>query len=188
MRFNGLRRRGALIAAALALAVPGAVGVASAGTRADTASPAAPAPAPAAAAAVTSTRCFESVSLTSVASTSTQTITSVGAFANLDGATAVVDIPAGQSQDCLVVTFSAETVCSGITAGACHVRVLDNGTRMTPADNFLHWDAPNREASSYQWIRRVDAGRHTIQVQVATTSTLTSFSLDDWLLNVEHRE
>lgn len=107
-------------------------------------------------------------------------------FTNLTSTT--VNVPSGTTR-CVIITFSAETACSG-DAGTfndfCYFRVLDNGTGVNPADDFIAYDSERDTAAmhSHQWVKRVGPGAHTFTVQRRTDGGSTSFFVDDWTYTV----
>jgi hypothetical protein len=108
-------------------------------------------------------------------------------FIPVAGATATVSTHA----DCIIVTFSAESACFGDQNDFndfCFVRVLDNGTPMSPTgEDFFAFDSENltTQSHAHQWASRVTAGgAHTITLEQRTDGGSTSFWLDDWTLTV----
>lgn len=123
--------------------------------------------------------------------TSPQTTTSTS-FVDLAGSQQAVTIPEGQAGR-LYIVFSAESACYGGTGSQwCTVRVLVDGNEANPAVGtdfaFDSTDAANEGSSSWEShaVARVSetlqAGSHTVKVQWRTTSSATTFRLDDWAL------
>jgi hypothetical protein len=111
-------------------------------------------------------------------------------FQNLPGATATINVPAGQVQ-LVQAEFSADSTCQGSFAeNFCRLQILADGAEMTPvaagdfafdgvgtADDFY-------EAHAMQRSTVLGPGKHTIRVQAAVTLSGMSFFLDDWSLTV----
>jgi hypothetical protein len=89
------------------------------------------------------------------------------------------------------VTFSAASGClnePGTSDDGCFVRILRNGVAMRPTGGIdgvpFAGESPRSQSHSHQWITRVPAGTHNIQVQWRTDGGGTTFVMDDRTLNV----
>jgi hypothetical protein len=103
-------------------------------------------------------------------------------FTTLSSTTVVV--PSGTTR-CILVTFSAETFCTGDAGAAndgCFVRATANGVPMHPSDSFLFFDSESTTGRSHahQWILRRGAGTVVIALQRRDDGGLTNFTIDDW--------
>ena len=114
------------------------------------------------------------------------------AFANLPGAVANINVPAGANA-CLLARFTSESACYGGT-GYCNVRILIDGVEAAPVAgtdfSFDSTDAGAETSSSWEShaverIRVVGPGAHVVQVQWAVTQAATKLRLDDYTLVVE---
>lgn len=84
----------------------------------------------------------------------------------------------------LIVTFSAETLCTG-SGGWCSMRILVDGIEANPAvGTDFAFDSPGHswESHSFQRYLLVNGGFHTITAQVSLQAGATSDRLDDWEL------
>jgi hypothetical protein len=122
-------------------------------------------------------------------------------WSDINGASVLVDIPAGQSR-LYDVPFFAESQCSGANAGACTIRIvavnLANGvvTELNPqagADYAFDSDVPGGaddllEGHGMERSIRLPAVQngpdYQIEVQYAVTNPNTTFTVDDWHLAV----
>jgi hypothetical protein len=110
----------------------------------------------------------------------------IGGAAFLTLTSTSITVPAGESR-CVIVTFSAETACSGDQFSGddfCYVRAIDlnTGVRMNPADDVQAFDSESSTARTHakQWVQRVGAGQHTFAIQRRTDGGNTQFFTDDW--------
>jgi hypothetical protein len=95
---------------------------------------------------------------------------------NLLGATLSYTVPAGTS-DLFNVAFSAE--CTKFGGGTAHIRVLVDGVPMEPSDGFQTFCTSAVPATHKgNWVGRVEAGAHTLQVQFRNTAG--GVTVDDW--------
>ncbi len=126
------------------------------------------------------------------ASPETTTTTTFAALAN---STVNVTVPTGETAQ-LVLMFSAESACYGGTgAQRCSVRLVVDGSEANPAVGddfgFDNNDAGGATVDSLQGHALVrvsnplNAGSHTVQVQVRSSSASTNFRIDDWELVVQ---
>ena len=126
-----------------------------------------------------------------VTSTAAATTTAT-TFAPLNGARVSLPVWTSAPQQHVLVTFSGESTCatSGPSAGSCRIRVMVDGRETDPvvAHQVAFDDATTTYAAESHAVQRVygplGPGRHTIQVQYATSSADTTFTLDDWTLSV----
>ncbi len=88
----------------------------------------------------------------------------------------------------LLIRYTAESECFG-GSGYCSVRILVDGVEAKPNSGFDYAfdtaDGGSWEGNAMDRSIKVGRGLHTIQVQYASTSSSTSFRLDDWSLTVE---
>ena len=123
------------------------------------------------------------------------------AWSEINGASVVVSVPAGQSR-LYDVPFYAESQCSGPMGGTCAVRIvalnLDTGVpiELSPAsglDFAFDTDVPGapddlREAHAMERSARLtaddDGTDYQIEVHYRVTNNQTVFTLDDWHLAV----
>jgi hypothetical protein len=121
--------------------------------------------------------------------------TSSTTYVALPGATGTIAVP-GDENGLILVRFSAESQCSGPTAGNwCSVRILLDGIEMDPASGvdfaFDSVGSPQDFYESHSMDRSragVGSGNHTVTVQWAVTSATTVFRLDDWSLTIERAQ
>jgi hypothetical protein len=113
-------------------------------------------------------------------------------FQNLAGAKATITVPADKVQ-LVQASFFAESTCvSTFHPHFCSVRILADGTEMSPTAfeapvefAFDGSDADDfRESHAMQRSILLGPGTHTIQVQVAVSSSDDGLFLDDWSLTV----
>src|SRR5439155_15338671 len=119
------------------------------------------------------------------------------AFLNLPGAAITVVVPTGQTA-LLVARYSGESACYGGTGAQwCTVRILVNGVEMDPVvgtdfafdgtdnstESFASWESHAMERT-----KKVGAGTYRLLVQWRTTSSTTSFRLDDSAFTVERAQ
>jgi hypothetical protein len=115
------------------------------------------------------------------------------AFANLPGATIVVNVPMNQSRQ-LLITFSAEARLLGqfnlvgSPVDFMQVQILDNGVPI-PAANDLAFTTDSGHANAIEVCKRVGQGAHVLTVQwllvdQGAANVLTG-DLDDWLFHTE---
>ena len=122
-------------------------------------------------------------------------------WSDVNGASVLVSVPAGQSR-LYDVPFYAESQCSGPMGGTCAVRIvalnLDTNvlTELSPQsgiDFAFDTDVPGapddlREGHAMERSARLaadnDGTDYQIEVQYAVTNNQTTFTLDDWHLAV----
>lgn len=161
----------------------GPAGPAGAQGAAGSAGPAGPA-GPAGASAAGGTLAFK------IASSNDPVATTSTSFVELTSQT--IAVPTGSTAT-LLVTFSAESACSGGT-GSCAVRVMIDGVEAAPGGGtdiaFDSSDGGAETASSWEshaierFATGKAAGNHAIAVQYASTSSATTHRLDDWTLSI----
>jgi len=99
-----------------------------------------------------------------------------------------IAVPAGTTR-CIKVIFTGEALCRGPTAVSdnCIIRAMDNAIEMNPQGGgaqLLLSEDPTANAHAYEWVSRVGAGNHNIQIQRRVTNAATVFTLDDWTFDV----
>jgi hypothetical protein len=132
--------------------------------------------------------------LTANSTSSTETTST--SYTSLDNGTLTLTVPTGETAK-LVVFFNAETACYGGTAGAsCQVRILVDNSEIAPAaDNDSTFDnngvtgaVSTSSTQAQHAFTKVSgtlaAGSHTVKVEIGTSSSSTTFRLDDWTLAV----
>jgi hypothetical protein len=107
-------------------------------------------------------------------------------FAMLPGAGANILVPDGGG--CLKVLFTAETACSP-TANPdfCYVRALVDAAPMDPnGTGFQAMDSEDASASAhaYEWVKRLPAGNHNVEIQWNVLNAGTQFWVDDWTFDI----
>ena len=125
-----------------------------------------------------------------IASSNDPSATTSTAFVELTSQT--ITVPTGATAT-ILVTFSAESACSGGT-GTCAVRVLIDGVEAAPGGGtdivFDSSDGGVETASSWEshaverYAIGKAAGSHTVAVQYASTSSATTHRLDDWTVSI----
>jgi hypothetical protein len=115
--------------------------------------------------------------------------TNSSAFVNLPGAVATVDIPAGEIR-CVKVRFSASVSCSQTAqSDVCVVRAGEiGGSVFDPAVNGIDFADEQGDAlrtHSFEWVKQLSAGSHTIRVQAAVQNAATKFTIGAWTMDVE---
>ena len=102
-------------------------------------------------------------------------------FVTLPGAVVGVSVPAGATR-CVKVLFTAEAGATGF----CYVRAVDNGIPLFPDGGSFQALVSNdatANAHSFEWVRRLGPGSHTISIQRRVSSG--SCGIDDWTFDVE---
>jgi len=98
-----------------------------------------------------------------------------------------INVPANTTR-CIKVLFTAETSCTG-SAGLdyCRVQALIDGLPMDPdGAGFMTIDSEDVTADghAFEWVKRVGEGPHTIQITRAVDNAATTFTHDDWTMDV----
>lgn len=134
----------------------------------------------------------KSVAAVTVVTESADSFLNSTSYQNLPGATATITVPAGKVQLVQATYFAESTCVSTFHPHFCSVRILADGTEMSPsaleaavefafdgsaADDF-------REGHSMQRSILLGPGTHTIQVQVAVSASDDGIFLDDWSLTI----
>jgi hypothetical protein len=122
--------------------------------------------------------------------TAAQVIPETPTWVNLNGATLSYVVPINTT-DLFNVAFSAECRLVGSVPPGDYVRirVLDNGVPMEPYDGFQAFCSADGYAThAGNWVRRVGAGNHILQVQFwildgAPVGVLQAI-IDDWTFEV----
>ncbi|MDA0174143.1 hypothetical protein OJ998_33885 [Solirubrobacter taibaiensis] len=107
----------------------------------------------------------------------------------LGAATMTVNVPDGQTR-CIRVLFTAETSCTGF-AGApndyCRIQATIDGAPMDPnGAGFMTIDSEDAsgDGHAFEWIKRVGDGPHVIELVRTVGNAATTFTHDDWTLDV----
>jgi hypothetical protein len=107
-------------------------------------------------------------------------------FINIANAAATVTVPKGES--IALVRFNAVTQCTSSTGvhGTCRLRVLIDGTQALPGDIPV---ASDTDAGAETHGIEVSTGAlavgpHTVQVQARVSSSIMTFTVDDWHMTV----
>lgn len=108
-------------------------------------------------------------------------------FVNVPGASTTVSIPSGGTR-CVKVRFSATASCS--TTGSldeCVIRVSEPGIAFDPNTNGINFieEQPGEAAHSFEWVKILGAGSHTITVEAGVAASPTNFSIGEWTMDVE---
>jgi hypothetical protein len=112
--------------------------------------------------------------------TDTFTRASVG-FADVPNATFFVSVPSGRQQ-CVTVSFSASAHCPL----GCRIRVTDGAAKLEPADvPNIFAEGNSDEVHSFQWVKRLSAGSHTIKVQVGIGNSAQSATFGPYTATLE---
>jgi hypothetical protein len=133
-----------------------------------------------------------------VRSTDQQSTTSTS-FVDLTGAQVPGSVAGdiGTGSTVVIVTFTAESTCTGPTTGRCRVRVLVGSQEGEPASGLdFAFDSASTSArpSGHAMERSLcfahDGATHdaTVQVQFAVSDSAVSFRLDDWHLRVGRQD
>jgi hypothetical protein len=98
-----------------------------------------------------------------------------------------INVPDGASR-CVKVLFTAETSCTG-AAGLdyCRVQALIDGVPMDPdGAGFMTIDSEDAtgDGHAFEWVKRVGEGPHTISITRAVGNAATTFTHDDWTMDV----
>jgi hypothetical protein len=114
--------------------------------------------------------------------------TSSTSFVDITGMDETVTVPAGETAR-FVVTFSAETFCSG--GSWCSVRIIVDGTEIEPAAGLnyaIDSDSTPTDAWEGHSLVRVSgtlaAGSHVVRAQAGVVGAAT-LSLDDYAMVIE---
>jgi hypothetical protein len=111
-------------------------------------------------------------------------------FVNLPGAAVNVTVPAGETR-CVKARLSVIGQCSETAAfDLCAVRMVGSVT-LDPPVNGVDMVTPSNGghgAFTFQWVKRLEAGTHTIRPQVAVQNAMTTFSIKTWTYEVETSE
>jgi hypothetical protein len=114
--------------------------------------------------------------------------TSSTTFVNLPGAVPTINVPAGETQ-CVKVRFSAMVSCSQTgDADICSILVVEPGVvAFDPPFNGVNFIVENNnyEARSFEWVKELGAGSHTIRVLAGVQKPATVFQIPIWTLDIE---
>ena len=135
----------------------------------------------------------KAVAAVTVVTESADTFINSTSYQNLAGATVTITVPAGTVRLVQADYFAESTCGSTFHDHWCSVRILADGTEMSPSafespidfafdgsgtgDDF-------REGHAMQRSILLGPGTHTIQVQVAVSASDDGIFLDDWSLTV----
>jgi hypothetical protein len=115
-------------------------------------------------------------------------LTNSTAFTEVTGASQTISIPDGTSR-CVKVTFSAMTACNPTAKyDGCLIDVFADGTELDPAvGGGILYDQENPEwkLHSFEFVKRLEAGTHTIRVKASVVDPATSFSIGARTMDVE---
>jgi hypothetical protein len=90
---------------------------------------------------------------------------------------------------CVKVLFTAESAC-GPTANPdfCYIQAFIDGQLMDPnGGGFMAFSSksPTASAHAYEWIKRVPAGNHVVQLRWRVLNAGTQYWIDDSTLDVQ---
>ena len=126
------------------------------------------------------TQCGPVLRNTIKTTTDTFTLPSEG-FLDVPNGTFFVNVPSGQLQ-CVTVSFSASAHCPL----GCNIRVIDGTTKLEPAQVPNQFASGNSsEVHSFQWVKRLAAGSHTIKVQVGTGNNNQTVTFGPYTASLE---
>jgi hypothetical protein len=116
--------------------------------------------------------------------TAASSIGTPGAWVALPGAIVAWTVPSG-TVDTFDVSFTAE--CTKTLGGSARIRLIDTVsgviTRYEPNDNGRTFCSSSSTASYHaDWVRRVGAGTHNLQVQFNNTAGVVT--IDDWKMRL----
>ena len=99
-------------------------------------------------------------------------------------------LPLGAVSDCVVVLFTAETVCRGTPEDdVCYIQALHNGVPMSPrgrGKQAFDSESLTPSAHAFAWVSRgLQEGTNTFTLQVRVGRTGTVFVIDDWTMQVQ---
>lgn len=118
------------------------------------------------------------------AGTTTISTTDPQTFRAIPGANVAVKIPAGSTR-CVRVTFTAAESDSGgcDEKPSCYTRIraLANSIALNPSSA----GDPPQFTNHHQWVRRLGAGTHSIQIQVMPVVFGEAFVKSHWVLEVQ---
>jgi hypothetical protein len=94
-------------------------------------------------------------------------------------------VPAGTTQ-CVKVRFTAVAECPL----SCFLHAAENNNRLHPAfpangTRFSTDDTNAGTAHSFEWVKRVGPGSHTVQVKIQTGNTLENAKFGPYTTTVE---
>jgi len=138
--------------------------------------------APASADLVT-TKCGKPLRSTVKEAYNTEFTTSSSTFVEVTGASAAVNVPAGEFR-CVKVRFFAMASCTpASSAHRCFVRVIDSASLLFPPSVILASDQPTYDAHGFEFAALLGEGSHSIQLKAATDGA--TLSIVHWTLDVE---
>lgn len=98
-----------------------------------------------------------------------------------------INVPANQSR-CVKVLFTAETSCTGFGgADYCRVQATLDGAPMNPnGAGFMTIDSEDAtgDGHAFNWVKRIGPGQHTLQITQEVDNAATTFTHDDWTMDV----
>jgi hypothetical protein len=99
-------------------------------------------------------------------------------------------LPIGLLSDCVVVLFTAETVCRGTPENdVCYIQALHNGVPMSPrgkGNQVLDSESETPSAHAFAWVSRgLVEGTNTFTIQVRVGRTGTVFLIDEWTMQAQ---
>jgi hypothetical protein len=112
--------------------------------------------------------------------TAASQVSAANAWVSIPAAILSTTVPAGTT-DLFNVAFSAE--CTKLLGGSARIRVIDTVAgavvALEPYDaGQIFCSSASAATNKGNWVRRVGAGTHTLQVQIFQTGGLTL--IDDW--------
>jgi hypothetical protein len=114
-------------------------------------------------------------------------------FKRVTGAVTNVIVPGGATR-CVKVRFTVLAACAGDVGSEdveCFIRALANNVELEPALGGSQLLAAREttsvypELKSFHWVRRLEPGTHTVQVQVRRNNEGTAARLHYWTMDTE---
>jgi hypothetical protein len=132
------------------------------------------------------TQCGQSLTDTVVTNNRPNTTAYYAGFQAVPGETVNINVPA---QRCVKVLYTAEASCGPSAAqDICYLQAMIDGVPMDPYGNGFQAfasESPTAAAHADEWIKRVPAGNHQVQIQWRVSGPTTLFRLDDRTLDVQ---
>jgi hypothetical protein len=103
------------------------------------------------------------------------------------GAFQTITIPSGTSR-CVKVHFSADAACSQTAnPDICWIRAATLYTGSFDPATYVNFHNENsyRAANSFEFVKRLEAGTYTIGVEVWVYNSATTFTINNWTMDVE---
>ena len=138
---------------------------------------------------ITNTNCGAPIQ-SSVATGNELFETTSRSFVRIRGAVHIVIVPLGQTR-CVKVRFTGGVTCKGSSGNeVCFIRARAGGQELRPdagSDQRLSGRLLRPSGLGFQWVGRLGAGQHIIQIQVRShdvPETIT-VGINDWTMDVE---